>query len=847
MEEVLVKHAIKNVWCAPDQDRQCILQLGRITPFLGSMNRFKVMWDELPLPEMKVPFHVYQIGQNNPTSFGLDSKIGEWRRISDSCNANNLIVDLYLDAGVQFPRSEAWSMISRDNNLLIAVKINPRIGDLDKNPLYVRFYSNLWYGTVNPLDDFVRVGGGIIKSMDHFLTIQTEYRDHVARPRGHAYMFFNGRYVSDVLPDQFLAGDVLEWVYDASIYKVVEFKLRNLQVYLSDLDKKQKYLLHQPKGGAKTIDYRDDIDFFLYQTVGNQARHGVYYHKNNEDAVRMITHADYGLPVQYLSAIHKKHNLWGELLDTTVRLHIRKGGSPRPLVFEANRIHELYKLKDAQITRAMVGALANVPEWQVANLEKSFYTKLMRASWNSINSDLVQKAYGYNAMSSVIGMTPSIPMGPVSLRYVELPPGLQEESTIYEYDKDGLLMSVWQNVSGDRWLLQDQDKCQLIEAISGVGGMGFETYFGHDPVPVDPRFKFRIYRTPTGYPPGSRQYEDITEKGGWEILNGKIHWHSKIYDYLVITDKKFLTYSFDLTYRDHLMKFSLVGKDHVGTNRVLEIPPGKIELWLNGRSLIEGLDYFVKFPQIVICNKRYLNQVTPFTNRVVVRCTGFCNDQLEMVPAEDFGFVQHGLLSRNDMFDLRDDKVVRCVVDGAVYDRSELEFSEVNAGVKVTGVREGAPYLVSDVVVPLRGLAEYETELYRKEADATDERVKNYMSQWFPQPNIPAVQFINELYHLYSPFAAKIIYDLVNGVLIVDSQYRPDKQILEELEPYRYLLDFDPCLHDIDTRYVNIHLHDRYTMIELTQHQHAYISRVNRLFLQNRLNLSTFIIIKTGS
>lgn len=847
MEEVLLQHAVKNVWCAPRQDRQCILELGRLTPFLGSMNRFKVMWEELPLPEMKVPFHVYQIGQNTPQSFGLNTEVGSWKRISDSCNESNLIVDLYLDSGVQFPRAEAWSMVTRDNNLLIAVKINPRIGDLDRNSLFIRFYSNLWYGTVNPLEDFVRLGGGVIKSMDHFLTIQTEYHQLQQRPRGHAYMFFNGRYVNDVLPTQIRDGDVVEWVYDSAIYKILEFKLKDLLTYLSVLDQKQKYLVHQPKAGAVTVDYRDDIDFFMYQPVGEQSRFGVYYHKNNEDAVRMVTHADYGLPVQYLSAIHQKHPQWGELLNTIVRMHIRKGGSQRSLVFEANRIHELYKLSDDKILRAMIGTHATVPEWQVANLEKSYYTQLMRSDWNLITAEMVEKAYGYNAMSSVIGMTPALAVGTEPVRYVELAPGLQKESTVYEYDQDGLLLSATQHLDGPRWILRDQAKCQLVEVISGLAGAGFDTYFGQENVTVDPRFKFRVYRTPAGYPPGSRQFEDITEKGGWELVNGTIHWLSKIYDYLVITDRKFLTYAIDLTYRDHLMKFSLVGKDHAGISRVLEVPPGKIELWLNGRSLIEGLDYFVKFPEIVICNKRYLNQVEPFNNRVVVRCTGFCTDTLDIPPVADFGFVQHGLLSRNDMFDLRDDKVVRCVVDGAVYHRSELEFSELNAGVRVVNVREGAPYIVDDVVVPLRGLADYETELYRKEAMATDQRVKDYMTQWYPQPQIDVVQIIEELYHLYSPFAAKIIYDLINGVLVVDSQYRPDKQILEELEGYRYLLDFDPCLHEIDTRFVNIHVHDRYQVIELTQHQHAYLARVNRLFLKNRLDLARFISIKVGS
>lgn len=847
MEEALLKHAIKNVWCAPRQDRQCILKLGRITPFLGSMNRFSVMWDELPLPELKVPFHVYQIGQNTPSNFGLNDKVGEWQRMSDVCNQNNLIVDLYLDSGVQFPRTESWSLRTRNNNLLIAVKVNPRIGNLDENALYIRFYSNVWYGTTNPNEAYVRVGGGAVLSQDHLSTILTDYYTHKNRPDGHAYLFLNGKYINDVTPSKVRNGDVLEWVYDSSIYKVLDFKLRDLLTYRSELDKKQKYLVHQPKAGINGIDYRDDIDFFMYQPVGDQAIFGVYYHKNLEDAVRMVTHADYGLPVQYISAIHKKHPQWGELLDTTVRLQIRKNGQPRPLVFENNRIHELYKLDDTKILRAMVGVNATVPEWQVANLEMSYYTKLMRSEWTDVNADMVEKAYGYNAMSSVLGNTPQIPTGPVGARYIELPEGLKSKSTAYEYDKDGLLLSVWSHTNGPRWYLQDQAKTELVEMISGEGGLGFECYFGQDPVPVDPNYKFRVYRTPQGYPPGKRQYEDITEKGGWEILNGKIEWHSKIYDYLVITDRKFVTYSFDLTYRDHLMKFSLVGRDADGVQRPMEVPPGKIELWMNGRSLIENLDYYVRFPQVVICNKRYLNQVDPFNNRIVVRCSGFCNENLEREPVGDVGFIQHGMLSRNDRFDLRDDKVVRCVVEGAVYDRSELEFSELNSSVKVANVREGAPYQVSTVVVPLRGLERYETELYRKAALEIDERVENYMSIWYPQADIKDVQIIGELYHLYSPFAAKVLYDLLNGVLVTDSGYRPDKQILEELESYRYLLDYDPCVQGVDNRFVNIHVHDRYHVIEVTQFQHAYLARVNRLFLKNRLNLSNFISIKPGS
>ena len=38
----------------------------------------------------------------------------------------------------------------------------------------------------------------------------------------------------------------------------------------------------------------------------------------------------------------------------------------RPLINEHSRIKELYKLSDDMIMQAMVGALANIPEWQAS-------------------------------------------------------------------------------------------------------------------------------------------------------------------------------------------------------------------------------------------------------------------------------------------------------------------------------------------------------------------------------------------------------------------------------------------------------------------------------------------------
>lgn len=851
MKNYLVDHALKNVWCAPRQDRQFILALQRITPSLGEFNDVKVLWERLPLPEHGPLFHVYQIGQNTPYIFGLFMETGKWVRASDLCNKEKLIVDFYVDNGRQFPRGEAWFMVTRDRNLIVAVKINDAIAPLGKEQLYLRVYSNAWYSTpeAHPTNDFVKVMGGLIQDKTQYSTIMTAYQEHATRPTGHAYLFHNGMYVSGALPNEVLVGETLEWVYDSSIYKVVDFKLSDLPTFDSELDKKRKYLAHPPKAGSNAIDYRDDIDFFIHQPSGYTARKGLYYHKNNEDAVRMVTHADYSLPVEYVQNYIAEGGAGLNSLDCYLRIHVRRSGFDRPLVFEANRIHELYKLDDAAILAAFQGVNALVDEWRVANLEYSYYTELMRSYYQDVDLELVRDAYGYNAMSCLAGQTPQRPTGLLGDVKAKLPEGLWEQAGVYEYDKDGLLLSVNDHTAGQTYVVRDQVNTKLIEAVNGQGGLGFEQWFGK-PVGLrlDPNCEYRVYRTPRGYVPGTRPWADVTGSDMYQIVDGVLVWtNNQPYDYLIVSDKKFVTYAFDLTYRDHLLKFSLRGNDASGNFSVMEIPPARVDVWMNQRALIEGLDYYVKFPQVVICNKEYLNQEDPYVQKIVVRMTGFCTTDLKREPIGDVGFVKNKLLSRNNRFDIRDDKVIRCVVEGRVYHRDQLGFAEENSGVSVAGVRDGAPYVVEEVFVPLRGITPYETQVLRSEAQETDKRVRDYLSVFLPEPEQTGLVATPRFHHLYSPFLAKVIYDIKNGVLEIDSMYRPDKQILEELEPYKYLLPYDPCIFGFDTNYVRVHPHDKTTQIEVTEQERAYLVRVNRLLLASRCELSYFITIKTGS
>ena len=72
----------------------------------------------------------------------------------------------------------------------------------------------------------------------------------------------------------------------------------------------------------------------------------------------------------------------------------------------------------------------------------------------------------------------------------------------------------------------------------------------------------------------------------------------------------------------------------------MDIPMGEFDLFMNGRPLIEGLDYIVKFPDVVVCNRQYLVNPQSEKQKFTLRHTGFCSKDLKRTEPNEFGFVR---------------------------------------------------------------------------------------------------------------------------------------------------------------------------------------------------------------
>lgn len=864
MQRYLIDHALKNVWCNPQQDNQIIIAAQRLTKLNGELNRFTLMNRQVSLPLQGKRYHVYQIGQLLPVTLGLNPIVNEWEpqrwiKFSDAIATQKVMINLYTAKGINIPRYSSYFMFTNDRDLIFAIEIDSKIKvDLNSERIYTRFYSNAYYETsrADAVEDFMHCNGLKVGTVQHILDIQTQVNNYRTKA-GHVSCFVNGFLVNNISPLTAVIGDSIEYVYDSSVKKIVNFTVSDLHSFSSVLDDKYKYLLHYLDTSVDTIEFQDDIDIHVVYTNANGNKQGVYYHRNKVDSHRMVTHRDYSIVVNYFEYVA---NAMVELLDiagTDIRsfeleLVIRESGFDRPLIYDHSRIFELYKLEDSKIIQAMVGLNSSLPIWTAASLENNAYTYLMRAKVPTVTMSMVQNAYGYNSISKILADTPQKTIMSSGLRSVELPVGLINGSTIYEYDADGSLLGFHQHPLGVDYYCSSNDAV-TVEGITGKGSHRPEVIFGTDNIPLPTVDNYRVYSCflYNGEPNGV--WRDITGSDDYTVENNVLIWQNHQYDQVLMvrSDKTFLAYDVELQSVDGTLSFVITEQEDRGDGVItypLPVPMGELDIFLNGKSLINGLDYIIDFPKVHIVNKNFLNQpAASVTQNVHVRFTGFCSSDLKFDKADDYGFILHGYLSDNNRFDIRDDKVLRITVNGELKTRTDVVFSEEHDGVSITNPENGKPYQIKDIVVPLKGMTDADTYSMRSASIVIDKAVSDYMTLKKPEANRGDLMAIPSKYPVVSTFFSRVINAIKDeeiSLAVVNSNLS-DNDIINICLPFEPLLKFDPINDDngYNFTFVQAIPHRFNTAITLTLQQYRLLTRIVKLYGQDRIDVTSYINI----
>lgn len=826
MQNFLLTHAIKNVWCSPDQDKQLILNLKRVSRVGGVKGIFSLHWSQIALPTVKDRYHIFPIGQNSVQRLNIPAKQLVWFNLATLANTIDLLTDIYTNEGHSFNRSKAWIMRTSNNNIVLAVQDQDKATEISSGELFIRFYTNAYFSSVRSAGTIdLKVEGIRVEINNEQLPLQARYHSDKTRP-GHAYLFHNGDLVDDVLPSEVVLGDMIEYVYDSSITEVAEWRVSDLRTYKSTLDRNAKYLVHLPKS-IKRIDYRDDIDFYLYVKDQYGRRRGRYFHQNHPSICRMITHRDYGISTSAVAHYLNTVEGW-DGAEVYLMAFVRESGYDRPLIDEHHRIKELYRLDDAAIEETLLGINSILPEWKANELESSSYTRIMRADYSTLSVDEVLNAYGYNAMAKIMvnGLTP------IEGNNIALPPGLTYNSTILEYDIDGLLLGHYAHSSGNLYVTRSA-KTVFIEGYPGVGGNGSTYKLSEGEHHLSANYGYRFYKAIRSGAVIKSDWTEVTDDGkSYEIVNGKIKWlldpatqigaYQTTADFFlqeyVLSDSVEFIYEFDISEE-------LAYRDSKGMDM------GQVLIWLNSRSLIEGLDYTVIDGHVNIVNMEYM--IPGARQYLLVMCL---DRPTEM--SHDQGFVIRDRISVNSIYNVRDDKVVRCIVDGKVRYLPDMDMDEDVNKIVAPKVTNGKPYSIRTVPVPVHGVKAYDAYPFIERSMDVDRRIGQFLTQQLPPREDDGPAFIESRYQVFSPVCAKILSDFRYNLNDLPDLARGDDAIQDFMEDYLYLLPFDPTRMELDSRHVYIAPHRYSTRISISSKQYRILNRIVELYLRNKVDIS---------
>lgn len=866
MQQYIIEDAKQKVWCDPHRDNQNVLQPEKITQGAGALNTALVLGRQLKLPTRDTRYHVFQFGQLSPGLLGLLENwpswaAEKWFSIEDAMNKLPLYANVYNAKGVNIPRRNSYFMLTREKCLVFAVFCDLRLNvEWATDDIFFRFYNSSYLFSRNTsVAPYYEVKSYEVTVNSMLTQIVNDWNAIKTRP-GQTRVFVNGWWVSEASGKTIKATDIVEIVYDCTVKRVVNWQIKNLKTFTSKLDQKFKYILHYNKSTkVDQIEFYDDIDIYIHFKTPDGKDVGYYYHKNKSDAMRMLTHRDYSLTADYvtyvINSIAEDLGIEGaNYQNFEVQMSVRRTDLDRPLINDPNKIFELYKLSDQRILMAMSGVDSLVPPWWASNLEESGYSLFMSMFRPDINIKAVEEAYGYYYAAEVLGDSPIPVTFQNGARLVSLPYEASYGCTVYEYDVRGSLIGTYLHTSGDTVYRPRSGVTEKVEIIIGKGSDRPGVVYGKNNLTIKAGNNYRVYHCRYDYstnpPKPNYKWTEITGDATlYKVVNGKVVWTAPDTDqYLAVkTDLDFLSYKFTATPRRGNIVFMLGETSDMGSgfiNGPLQIPGRDIQLWLNGRNMVYGIDYVVQFPYVCINNFHAFEQPVRNTpQRVEVRVTGFC-EEMKFVPPKRSGFVSLGTIGRDGGYDIHADKVMHLSIGGSVMRPEEVLFFEDLPPWQTRSPLNGQPYQITDMIVPLQNFVESNTyELYNK-AKFIDEMVASYMTTYYAWPTTVPLSEADARYRLTSPFICNMVDMCLTDEITFEDWVTPtDDEVRQICKPYESLLAFDPVSEGnrLSEHYVNI-TPTRYAVPPtVTRAQYRFLERVTDLYGNGLVGLNNFL------
>lgn len=844
------RFALENIYCAPSQDRQYTFKMVRVNKkSFPAIRQVSIYGTVKPLPNTTSYFQVFTIGNLFPEFLNLHGQPkhwfkDEWVKFSDDMNERKYIAKIYNDAGVVFPRSNIYYSYIDENSLVVAIEVNSYLQqhfDIASFQ-YINVYSSSYFQTpafnALPVRKGIECFHKVVGNNAEKAALQTKIAQ-LKTHGGDVFVYVDGYYTDTLtlnVPDQSL----VEVVYDQSVYTRLRFDIQGLRTFDSVKDNKMKYLLFREKQNT-AIDYQDDMELYVVQKDTAMNR-GLLLYRHQDYVLRNVTDKDYSLHTAVVTntAMALTQKVGGALKDKVITLYVRRSGRARELVFSAMKLHELYKLPFDVQHDVISNTNYTVDFYRAEQLENSAYFRCASAPLvSAITPQMAIDAVGYNGMTYYYANTPVVTGAALTINVPEL---YQHGAIAFEYDSDGKYLQYFVS-DGPLYTCSSSDVA-FVEFLAGDLPDSYGVLYANNDSVTVPDLECRILSAYFDDTQRVSSWEDITHDSAKCTLQGST-WqfhesegkkikivclnHPRVYDLQLPLDA------------GHL-QITLTQPEDRGlgvANQILDVPYENLEIYLNGYRLTQGLDFFLKFPVVSICTKRYLDFTKPLQD-IHIRMAGFTLDPSNINQLELRGFVNNGVLTRNKRYDIREDKVLSVFVDGKLRDRSAMRYSEEDNTVRLTHPKNGQPYVLKEPFIAIRKFTGVDTyPLYTKNIQ-TNQRIAALYDLIHPEPPIDEFNAIASKHYVFSPVVSTILNDIKTGVIPSSLYMSPydDTAILMLIDTqYKTLFELDPIRANLPIQLVEIHPHIGNATVELDLLQYRFIQNVIRVLTVNRSEL----------
>ena len=833
-----------NIWNEPTSEYRV-----NIKPIMLNENSKKgsisINGSLIQLPTTNEPYYLYSISTDCfRNAFWLPQMT--WVDSVTLCNNYNVLMHVYTEFGFMCSHGKCYLMLlpSKSAYILAISKtaLNKIIKHENSDMIYVTIYKDsdiankttVYSYNVPPSD----------KNGNYRLSIIKKIQEINDKQR--TIVYHNGYEVEFSDSTLLNYGDLIDIIHDTNIitsYIVDLTDSKQYNIFYSEKDKLDKVLIHTPKecNPINKVLTHNTADFFLRRkTPLRFLQEGLYIQRTADRSIGQVTHQDFSIPTFIVDA-------YRDYLQTqavTVRVIIRQHDKDNILIRDKNYIDMLYTQDDATIVDCLMNKKSGAPEfWSASNLENSVYVNMMFDIPDIITSEnmytYIEGLGYYHTISLICQRVTTETISDLWGNFISFnKPYLFANKPIYP-----ILYHNGKKIHADDYLLSNENSSTFdVTFLNNVFEVGdkidVEMFLDGNRQTFDftvtesnlsikiPYTDVLVYELIDNSPSTvsavdystSFSYRKITNFTGLATVSIDNEKNEITYTFSIKNIGK--TYIFQNKYCVRPLNLTSILKEKINngdslafqletyTNNQLLVPifePQSVQVFLNGKYLINKLDYFIKpiqgfnnedisGNQLIIQNKSYLLG----ENKDSIECI------ITSAEVEDttFGFIKNNKIipSIDDSFIMWFENISTCHIEGTM----ELNIVNMSTHMEVpeNKYRQGAPYELCTNIPKI---------------------VKDFIDQFHENDDRERMQIINDYFHgtplkingpiilpfshqIYSVYLNEIISDILLGKLQL--AFDPDiPRLIKQVAPYNYLKSYDLIYNDIsalDVTYIDI-------------------------------------------